>query len=281
MKRFLCLLTLWLSVLAGVTHANTEQSVPPIGSGVVDTTHWLSSQEVLALEKEIRTAHEATGAQIAVLIVDTVVPEEIAQFSLRVAETWKVGKKGVDNGVLIVIARSDHKFRMDVGYGLEGRLPDLKVKHLLDSYMVPRFKENKPYNAVHAVIDALKVELSKEPGAKEKQPATKVESDDEPFAIPLFEDLNGAGQAVALICGIIGGILLLIGVNGESGLAILGGIGVPLGVGLLLGLLVNFTMCLMVALVALIIAIMIALGLTIGTVAVGGLFGGGGASSDW
>ena len=280
MKIVKWLLALIACLIAGVSFASTEQAIPSFSGPVVDTTKWLNQQETLALTNEINEVRKVTGAQIAVLIVDTVKPEEIEQYSIRVADKWKVGKKGEDSGVLIVIARTDRKFRIEVGYGLEGRLTDLTSKIILDEKIAPRFKENKPYDGLHAGIEAIKIALLKE-APEAKDAANRSASTWDDIAIPYFDKLNTAGKTVAIVLGIIGGILLLAGVYGFEGWALLSGLLVPLVGGLVIGLLVNITQCLLVAAAAFIIALAIALGITIGgAVLTGGGFGGGGASGD-
>lgn len=257
--------------------AHAEQPIPPLGKGIVDTTHWLSSQEVLDLEKQVVLARTQHNVQIAVLIIPSAKPEVIEQYSIRVADAWKVGKKGVDNGVLITIFRQDHEFRTDVGYGLEGTLPDILTRRLMEKYMQPNLKADKPYDALVAMIGAIEVEVGKDPSTRQKEKSA--ESSDEVY-IPFFDELNSKGKIVAIVLGIIGGILLLIGGYGESGAAFIVGLALPPIGGFIIGLLVNISMCFMVGVVAFIIALIIALGITF-AVAGGGKFGGGGASSHW
>ncbi len=269
-----CSLLLWGGAEAA------EAPIPAMSRTVVDTTGWLASQEALALEKRVTALRGSRGVQLAILIVGTTSPETIEAYSLRVAEKWKVGKKGEDSGLLLTIARSDRKFRLEVGYGLEGKLPDLLAKSILDDAMRPHLKREKPYDAILAGIDAIERELAKDATKPPESGTAKTEGDGD-ISIPFFEDLNGGGQAVAIVLGIVGGILLLVGFYGESGYALLAGLLIPSVGGALLGLLVNFAMFLLVALAAFLIALAIALGLTIGGAVVGGAFGGGGASADW
>ncbi len=288
MKIVRWLLPLLAFLIAGVAFANTEtsvgQAIPSLSGAVVDTTKWLNQQETLALEAKIKDVRTATKAQIAVLIVDTVKPEAIEQYSLRVAEQWKIGKKGEDTGAIILIARSDRKIRIEVGYGLEGQLTDLSSKKIINEKIAPRLKENKPYDALSGGIDEIMILLLKEApkAASAASSPTSIEEKVEEFAIPYFDELNSAGKVVAIVLGVIGGILLLAGVYGEEGMAVLFGLFVPIVGGMVIGLLVNITHCFLVAIVAFIVALVIALGITIGGAVVsGGTFGGGGASGDF
>jgi uncharacterized protein len=102
------------------------------------------------------------GAQVAVLLVPSAEGEPIEGFSLRVAESWKLGRKGVDDGALLVVAKNDRQLRWEVGYGLEGALPDAVCQRIIDEVMVPRFREgNFPQgisNGVDRVVRIIKGE---------------------------------------------------------------------------------------------------------------------------
>ncbi len=273
-----CLFTLCAS-LFGVVAQASEQPIPAMSRTVVDTTGWLNSQESLELEKRVKALRDNRGVQLAILIVSTTTPETIEQYSLRVAEKWKVGKKGEDSGLLLTLARNDRKFRLEVGYGLEGKIPDLLAKSILDEAMKPHLRNAKPFDALVAGVSAIDTALAKDPPKKPEKVATS--ADEESVAIPFFDDLNSVGKMVAVVLGVIGGVLLLAGMYGGSGEALAGGILIPIVGGALIGLLVNITQFVFVAITAFIIALIIALGLTIGGAVIGGAFGGGGASSDW
>jgi uncharacterized protein len=120
--------------------ALADVAVPPLTGRVVDTTNTLSSGEIAAQSSRLQDLQRRKGSQIAVLIVPTTAPETIEQFSIRAAETWKVGRKKIDDGALLVIAKDDHKLRIEVGYGLEGALTDVTARRIIDETIVPRFK---------------------------------------------------------------------------------------------------------------------------------------------
>ena len=120
--------------------AFAEVAVPPLVGRVVDTTNTLNSGDVETLNQRIRDLEKRKGSQIAVLIVPTTQPETIEQYSLRAAETWKIGRKKIDDGALLVIAKNDHKLRIEVGYGLEGALTDVTARRIIDEVIVPHFK---------------------------------------------------------------------------------------------------------------------------------------------
>jgi uncharacterized protein len=127
-------------LLCWASSAVAEVAVPPLTGRVVDLTGTLTSGYIETLNQRIRSFEQRKGSQIAVLIVPTTQPETIEQYSLRAAETWKIGRKKIDDGALLVIAKNDHKVRIEVGYGLEGALTDVTSRRIIDEVIVPRFK---------------------------------------------------------------------------------------------------------------------------------------------
>jgi uncharacterized membrane protein YgcG len=131
---FLALLLCW----AFAAHADV--AVPPLSGRVVDQTGTLSSADVASLTQTLKNLEARKGSQVAVLIVPTTAPETIEQFSIRVAEAWKIGRKKIDDGALLVIAKNDRKLRIEVGYGLEGALNDVTAQRIIDEVITPRFR---------------------------------------------------------------------------------------------------------------------------------------------
>ena len=120
--------------------ARADVAVPPLTGRVVDLTGTLSSDETASLQQTLKQFEARKGSQLAVLIVPTTQPETIEQYSLRVAETWKIGRKKIDDGALLVVAKDDRKLRIEVGYGLEGALTDVTSKRIIDEIITPRFR---------------------------------------------------------------------------------------------------------------------------------------------
>jgi uncharacterized protein len=120
--------------------AFADVAVPPLTGRIVDTTNTLSSSDIAAQSSRLQDLQRRKGSQIAVLIVPTTAPETIEQFSIRAAETWKIGRKKIDDGALLVVAKDDHRLRIEVGYGLEGALTDVIARRIIDETIVPRFK---------------------------------------------------------------------------------------------------------------------------------------------
>jgi uncharacterized protein len=119
--------------------ADTE--VPELKGRVVDLTNTLNASYIDTLNQRIHSFEQRKGSQIAILIVPTTQPETIEQYSIRAAETWKIGRKKIDDGALLVIAKNDHKLRIEVGYGLEGALTDITSRRIIDEVIAPHFKE--------------------------------------------------------------------------------------------------------------------------------------------
>src|SRR5580700_11247106 len=120
--------------------ASADVAVPPLSGRVVDQTGTLSSDTIASLTQTLKGLELRKGTQIAVLIVPTTQPETIEQFSIRVAEAWKIGRKKIDDGAILVVAKDDRKLRIEVGYGLEGSLTDVTAKRIIDEVITPKFR---------------------------------------------------------------------------------------------------------------------------------------------
>ena len=142
-------------LLGWISPALAEVAVPPLTGRVVDQTGTLSSGDIALLTQTLKDLETRKGSQIAVLIVPTTDGEAIEQFSIRVAEAWKIGRKKVDDGALLVIAKNDRHLRIEVGYGLEGALTDVTTKRIIDEDITPRFKAGDFAGGVTAGIDRM------------------------------------------------------------------------------------------------------------------------------
>ncbi len=152
---FLLALLLCPAAQAPVAYAQSQVAVPPLAHRVTDLTGTLDAQQVQALEARLSAFEAEKGAQLAVLIVPSVRPETIEQYGIRVAETWKLGRRGVDDGALLLIAKDDRELRIEVGYGLEGALPDAIANRIIDEIIVPRFKRGDFYDGLDAGVTAM------------------------------------------------------------------------------------------------------------------------------
>lgn len=132
-----------------------EVAVPPLKSHVTDLTGALTANQAAQLEQKLAAFEAKKGSQIAVLAVPTTHPETVEQYSIRVAENWKLGRKGVDDGILLVIAKQDRALRIEVGYGLEGVLPDAMAKRIIEEIMVPRLRQGDFAGGINAGIEKI------------------------------------------------------------------------------------------------------------------------------
>jgi uncharacterized protein len=130
-------------------------AVPALSGRVVDQTGTLTAGDVASLTQTLRDLETRKGSQVAVLIVPTTDGEAIEQFSLRVAEAWKIGRKKIDDGALLVIAKNDRRLRIEVGYGLEGALTDATTKRIIDEEITPKFKAGDFAGGVSAGVDRM------------------------------------------------------------------------------------------------------------------------------
>lgn len=271
---------LWgLALLYGLAWA--QQPIPPLTARVTDLTATLSAAERQALEQKLAALESAKGSQLAVLIVPTTEPEGIEQYAIRVAEAWKLGRKGVDDGVLLLVAKEDRAVRIEVGYGLEGVIPDAVAKRIVEERIIPRFRAGDYNGGIHAGVDALIDLISGEPlplPAKQAHPG-----------VHFFEHVLPVAMMFVFV---IGGLLRTL-LGRLPGASVAGGVAF-FGAWLLLGSLIA---ALVIALIAFFITLA---GVSRGGGYVGGRggggmgrwggggfsgggggFGGGGASGRW
>lgn len=149
--------------------AAEDAPIPPLAGRVVDVNATLTAGQRRELEASLEAFEKRKGSQIAVLITGTSFPEPIESFSLRVAEAWKIGRKGVDDGIVVVVARSDQAMRIEVGYGLEGAVADAVAKRLIEEEFIPRFREGDFYGGLRAGLDRLMRVIDGEPLPSPKQ----------------------------------------------------------------------------------------------------------------
>jgi len=135
--------------------AAAQLAVPPLKARVTDLTGTLSPQQQQALEQTLAEFEGRKGSQIALLMVPSTQPETVEQYAVRVEESWKLGRKGVDDGVLLLVAKDDRRLRIEVGYGLEGVLPDATAKRIIEEDITPRFKQGDFYGGVRAGADRI------------------------------------------------------------------------------------------------------------------------------
>ena len=240
----LALLLCWAAV------AFADVAVPPLTGRVVDRTGTLSSEQIATLDATLKAFEDRKGSQVAVLIVPTTAPETIEQFSIRVAEAWKIGRKKVDDGAILVVAKDDRALRIEVGYGLEGALTDVTAKRIIDEVIVPKFRDGDFAGGITAGVDRILRVIDGEPLPAPKPQRTGGYGDVDPlnpFLIVgvvifggifrgLFGRLVGAlltGGVAAAVMWFMAGTLLLTVLAGVIGFVVTligGGMGSP-GIG--------------------------------------------------
>ena len=143
MRRFATrvLLALLLPCLPFAAAAQQQAAIPAFDSPVVDTTGTLDAASKQQLEQQALALQQRKGSQLQVLVIPSTAPETIEQYAVRAFESFKLGRKGLDDGVLLVVAKDDRKVRIEVGYGLEGAIPDITAGRVIQEYMVPKFRQ--------------------------------------------------------------------------------------------------------------------------------------------
>lgn len=154
-RRWSIAIGLALALLAPLTTTTAQVAVPPLLGHVTDQTGTLTLKQQSTLEQTLLAFEAKKGSQLAVLVVPTTAPEEIEQFSLRVAEQWKLGRKKADDGAILVVAKNDRALRIEVGYGLEGALSDITSKRIISETITPRFKQGDYFGGIEAGVEQI------------------------------------------------------------------------------------------------------------------------------
>lgn len=153
----LLLLASLLALLQGMpaAHAQAVQPVPPLSARVIDRSSTLDAAQTQALEARLAAFEAERGSQIVVLLVPTTAPEDIAAYSFRVADAWKIGRRDVGDGVLLVVAKEDRRVRIEVARALEGAIPDLAAFRIIDQLITPAFARGDFAGGIEAGVDGL------------------------------------------------------------------------------------------------------------------------------
>lgn len=203
----LCVLSAWAQV-----------AVPELSRRVTDLTATLDAAQVAALEGKLAAFEAQQGSQIAVLILPTTQPEDIAQFGIRVAEQWKIGRAKIDDGVILIVAKDDRTLRLEVGYGLEGAIPDAIARRVIAETITPHFKAGDYYGGIDAGVQQLMRVIEGEPLPPPSE--ARSNGDDGPFVmliiggmvagwlLSLLMGRPAAGGVAALGSGAVGAMLL-------------------------------------------------------------------------
>ena len=278
-------LALWLLAAGSFGLAADDlAAIPPLKSRVTDLTGTLDKQSAAALDVELAQFEQQHGSQIAVLLIPTTQPETIEAYGIRVAEAWKIGRQGIDDGIIILVAKNDRALRIEVGRGLEGAVPDAVAKRIIEEIMLPRFRSGDFYGGLRDGVMRIKTVMAGEPLPPPKtrrEQGAAADSWENLLPLAMLFVFVGGGLLRALFGRLLGGAV-------AGGVAFLGG-------WLLLG---SVTMALLAALVVFILTLSGMAGAG-GLRDIGGMgrrggfgggggfsgggggFGGGGASGRW
>lgn len=154
---------------------SAQVAVPPLTGHVIDLTGTLTAEQKASLEQTLTAFEARKGSQLAVLMIPSSAPEAIEPYALRVAEQWKLGRKKVDDGAILVVAKDDRTLRIEVGYGLEGALNDLTSKRIISEIILPRFKQQDFYGGITAGVGQIIRVIDGEPlPAPSEKPAGSI-----------------------------------------------------------------------------------------------------------
>ena len=211
--------------------------IPVLQHQVTDLTNTLSSDQILSLENKLSQFEQRKGSQIAILIVPTTQPEAIEQYSLRVVEKWKVGRKKIDDGILLLIAKDDKRLRIEVGYGLEGAVNDVTARRIIAEKITPLFKLGQFYEGIESGIDQLIKVIDGEelpPTPQRYQPNSQQnDSDLEGVLLIAFMMSIFLGNTLKKILGKTLGGISTAGIVGFQAFTITGVIGIAIIAGLI------------------------------------------------
>jgi uncharacterized protein len=201
LRRWLAFL---LALLAfGLAAAQGVLPVPELTARVIDRTGTLDAIQLRGLDEKLAAFEQKKGSQIVVLLVPTTQPEDIASYANRVANVWKIGRKQVGDGILVIVAKNDRKVRIEVAKTLEGAVPDLAAKMIIDDAITPRFRQGDFSGGLHAGIDQLTARITGEalPAPKPAQQRGREGFDWFDLAIFLFFAVPIAGGVLRGIFG--------------------------------------------------------------------------------
>jgi uncharacterized protein len=222
----------WLLGFVACGSAWADVAIPQLKARVTDLTGTLAPEQRRDLERRLAAFEQKKGSQIAVLLVPTTEPETIEEFGIRVADQWKLGRAGVDDGAIVLLAKNDHRIRIEVGRGLEGVIPDAVANRIVEDIIVPHLRHGDFYGGLSAGVNSLTGLVDGEPLPKPAWKAPRSEGVDIgavffSFVIPLL-----FGQFFRLIVGrLMAGALTGFAVFFLMSVVL----GLPLPVGLFLG----------------------------------------------
>lgn len=202
-----CALTAILFIASGwiIAHADTLQPVPALTARVLDQTGTLNASQLQALEQQLAAIEQSKGSQVVVLMVATTAPEDIASYANRVANTWKIGRRAVGDGVLMLVAKDDRKMRVEVAKTLEGAIPDIAAARIIDTAMKPRFREGDFAGGLQSAVTQISARIANE-GLPEPESTARASAQTDAidwgeWAIFLFLGVTVVGPVVRALLG--------------------------------------------------------------------------------
>ena len=265
-----------------------EVPLPEMDARVLDRAGLLSQSEAQALTQKLKALEDRQGSQVAIVIMPNIGGLPIEDFSIRLVEKWKLGRAGVDDGVLILIAQEERKIRIEVGYGLEGPIPDAKANRIIENIITPNFRNGDYYAGLDEATDAIIALIDgEELPSLEEVPLENQENQE------FLEGGSEGFSSIVFILVVVGALILRVMFNGFLAAGVMAPIGIILG-WILLGF--SMSMIFSVLFAALIGAFGRGGGISGGFSSSGGGgfssggggfsgggggFGGGGASGSW
>ena len=217
--------------LGGAMLAAAQVAVPPLKGHVTDLTGTLSAEQQATLEQTLTAFEARKGSQIAVLVLGSTAPEAIEPFALRVAEQWKLGRKKVDDGAILVVAKDDRALRIEVGYGLEGALSDATSKRIISDTILPRFQQQDFNGGITAGVDQIIRVVDGEPLPEPNNSPIRSTGSVRQFAPMLFILALAVGGVLRSVLGKVPGSLVTGGVVAGIAWFVVGAVSLALGAG--------------------------------------------------
>jgi uncharacterized protein len=174
---YIALILLWLGFIVLPAQAADVVPVPALTAHVMDSTGTLDSTQVQALEAKLGAFEKSRGAQVVVLMVPTTLPEDITDYAQRLGDAWKIGRKDVGDGLLLLVAKNDRRLRIATTKTLEGAIPDLAASEIINNAITPRFKQGDFAGGINAGVDQIMARISGEnlpaPAAEDRGSSTR------------------------------------------------------------------------------------------------------------
>lgn len=219
--------------LGGALLVSAQVAVPPLTGHVIDLTGTLSTEQKASLEQTLTAFEARKGSQVAVLMIPSTAPEAIEPYALRVAEQWKLGRKKVDDGAILLVAKDDRALRIEVGYGLEGALNDLTSKRIISETILPRFKQQDFSGGVAAGVGQIIRVIDGEPLPEPSRQRAASYGDIQQYAPVVFILAIAVGGVLRALFGRIPGALVTGGVVGVLAWFVVGAISMALLAGVM------------------------------------------------